>query len=112
MSESVEETYYQKTEILKRAKRYCDTKNSKILWWKWEKRLWGQARDKCRNLYEEKKNREYGRMRYHNMPRKEKQKLKEYQKITVKSLNLINKTVFNYDLIVYAMFFSHAILNS
>ena len=45
------------------------------------------------------------------MPRKEKQKLKEYQKITVKSLNLINKTVFNYDLIVYAMFFSHAILN-
>ena len=88
--------------ILKIAKYYDENE---------KKRLWGQARDKYRNLYEEKKNREYGRMKYHNMPRKEKQKLKEYQKITVKSLNLINKTVFNYDLIVYAMLFSHAILN-
>ena len=48
------------------------------------------------------------------MYKEEKQKLKEYEKITkgLKSLNLIiNKIVFNCDLIVYALFFSHTISN-
>ena len=40
-----------------------------------------QARDKYRNLSEEKnKKREYGRNRYHNMSQEKKQRLKEYQK--------------------------------
>ena len=42
------------------------------------------------------------------MYKEEKQKLKEYKKITkgLKSLNLIiNKIVFNYDLIVYMLCF-------
>ena len=45
-------------------------------------RLREQARDKYRNLSEEKieKKREYGRNRYHNMSEEEKQILKEYQK--------------------------------
>ena len=40
-----------------------------------------QARNKCRNLSEEDKNkkREYGKNRYH-MSEEKKQKLKEYQK--------------------------------
>ena len=44
-----------------------------------------QARDKCRNLFEEDKNkkREYGKNRYHNMSEKKKEKLKEYQKIYI-----------------------------
>ena len=44
-----------------------------------------QARDKCRNLSEEDKNkkREYGKNRYHNMSEKKKEKLKEYQKIYI-----------------------------
>ena len=41
-----------------------------------------QAREKYRNLSEEKKNekREYGKNRYHNMSEERKQRLKEYQK--------------------------------
>ena len=41
-----------------------------------------QAKDKCRNLSEEDKNkkREYGKNRYHNMSEEKKQRLKEYQK--------------------------------
>ena len=102
---SVEETYYQRTrdKILNRAK------NDK-------KRLRYQARDKCRNLSEEEKNkkREYGRKRYRNMSKVEKKTQKYIKNITVrvKSLNLIiNKIVFNYNLIVYALFFSHTISN-
>ena len=40
-----------------------------------------QARDKYRNLSEEKnKKREYGKNRYHKMSEKKKTRLKEYQK--------------------------------
>ena len=41
-----------------------------------------QARDKYRNLSEEKKNekREYGKKRCHNMSEEKKQRLKKYQK--------------------------------
>ena len=41
-----------------------------------------QARDNCRNLSEEVKNkkREYERNRYHNMPEEKKKRLKKYQK--------------------------------
>ena len=48
------------------------------------------------------------------MSEEKKQKLKEYQKNTMRltGLNLIiNKIVSNYDFIVYAMFFSNTILN-
>ena len=69
--------------ILNRTKDYYE--NDK-------ERLGEQARYKYRNLSEKEKNkkREYGRNRDHNMSKK-KQRLKEYQKITVrlKSLNLI-----------------------
>ena len=71
---SIEETYYQKTDvILKRAKDYYE--NDK-------KRLKEQVRDKYRNLSDKEKNkkREYGRNRYRNISKEEKQKLKEYQK--------------------------------
>ena len=68
---SIEETYYQKSRyvILNRKKYYY--KNDK-------ERLREQARDKYRNLSEEKKTkkREYGRKRYHNMSKEEKQKLR------------------------------------
>ena len=59
--------------ILNRAKGYYE--NDK-------ERLRKQARDKYRNLSEEKKNekREYGKNRYHNMSEEKKQRLKEYQK--------------------------------
>ena len=44
-------------------------------------RLREQARDKCRNLSEEEKNkkREYGENRYLNMSEEKKTRLKEYQ---------------------------------
>ena len=73
--------------ILKRARYYDENDKRGLL---------DQARDIYRNLSEEanNENRKYGRKRYHNMFRKEKQKLKEYQKIIAKSLNLINKIVF------------------
>ena len=59
--------------ILNRAK-YC-YENDK-------ERLKRQARDKYRNVSEEKKykKRLYGKSRYHNMPEEKKQRLKEYQK--------------------------------
>ena len=60
MSENTDLTYYQRNkEILKK-----------------------QARDKCRNISEEEKNKkkEYGKNRYHNMSEEKKQKVKEYQK--------------------------------
>ena len=84
-----EKTYYERNRyvILNRAKNYY--KNDK-------ERLREQARYKYRNLYEEKnKKGENGKNRYHNMSEEKKQRLKEYQKITVKlkSLNLIIKNV-------------------
>ena len=41
-----------------------------------------QAKDKCRNLSEEdkNKNREYGKNKYHSMYEEKKQKRKKYQK--------------------------------
>ena len=58
--------------ILNRAKDYYE--NDK-------ERLREQARDKYRNLSEEKnKKREYGKNRYRNMLEEKKQRLKEYQK--------------------------------
>ena len=74
-SNSDEEIYYQKNRdvILNRAKHYYKIG---------KERLREQARDKYRNLSEEKKNekREYGKNRYNNMFEEKKQKLKEYQK--------------------------------
>ena len=74
---SIEETYQKNKDVFKkmlpkRAKDYYEN----------DRRLREQARDKCRNLSEEEKNkkREYGRKRYHNMSKEKKQKLKEYQK--------------------------------
>ena len=59
--------------VLSKAKDYY--KNNKD-------RLREQARDKYRNLSEEKKNkkREYGKNRYHNMLEEKKHRLKEYEK--------------------------------
>ena len=75
MSEYADLTYYQKKRevILNRPKYYYE--NDK-------ERLKRQARDKYRNLSEEKKikKREYGKNRYHNMLEEKKQRLKEYQK--------------------------------
>ena len=46
-----------------------------------KKRLTEHARDKYRNLSEEKiKKREYGKSRCHNMSEEKNQRLKEYQK--------------------------------
>ena len=82
MSESNEETYYQRKKdvILKRAKGYYE--NDK-------KRLRDQARDKYRNLSEEgkTKKREYGRNRYCNISREKKQGLKKYQQNYPKAKN-------------------------
>ena len=73
--ESADLTYYQKIRdvIINTAKDYY--KNDK-------ERLWEQARDKYRNLFEEEKNkkREYGRNRYRNISEEKKPRLKEYQK--------------------------------
>ena len=85
-----ETTYYERNRdvMLNRAKDYH--KNDK-------ERLRDNARDKYRNLSEEKINKKgkYGRNRYNNISEKKKQKLKEYQKqiivklVKAKSLNLI-----------------------
>ena len=99
---SVELTYYQRNRdvILNRVKDYYE--NDK-------ERLREQARDKYRNLSEEEKNKKrgYGKNRHRNMSEEKKQRLKEYQKNyrkAIKSLNIImNKIVFNYDLIAYAV---------
>ena len=67
-------TYYQRNKevMLNRAQDYYE--NDK-------ERLKEQARNKCRKLFEEdKKKREYGKNRYHNMFEEKKQELKEYQK--------------------------------
>ena len=47
-----------------------------------KKRLREEARDNCRNLSEEDKNKKErkGRNRYHNIPKEKKQRLKKYQK--------------------------------
>ena len=75
MSEITDLTYYQRNRdlILNRKKDY--QKNNKEI-------LREQARDECRSLSEEKKNRkrEYGKNKYHNMSEEKKQRLKEYQK--------------------------------
>ena len=70
--ESADLTYYQRNQdmILNRAKDYYENDKN---------RLREQARDKYRNLSEEKK-REYGRNKYHYMSEEKKQRLKEYQK--------------------------------
>ena len=72
MSESDEETYYQRKKdvILKIAKGYYE--NDK-------KRLRDQAKDKNRNLSEERKTKksEYGRNRYYNMYREKKEELEK-----------------------------------
>ena len=69
-----------------------------------KKRLRDQARDKCRNLSEEDKNkkREYEKNRYHNMSKEKKQKIKEYQKNSLrqKSINVVIKKIV---LIIYAV---------
>ena len=57
--------------MLNRAKDYFE--NDK-------ERLREQARDKYRNLSEEKNKREYGKNRYLNMSEEKKKRLKEYQK--------------------------------
>ena len=57
--------------MLNRAKNYYE--NDK-------ERLREQARDKYRNLSEEKNKREYGKNRYLNMSEEKKKRLKEYQK--------------------------------
>ena len=72
--EYVDLTDYQKNRdvILNRAKGFYE--NDK-------ERLREQARNKYRNLSEEKnKKREYGKNRYHNMSEEKKMRLKEYQK--------------------------------
>ena len=69
MSENTDLTSYQKKRdvILNRAKDYYE--NNK-------ERLREQARDKCRNLSEEEKNKkEYGKNRYCNMSEEKKQRL-------------------------------------
>ena len=86
-------TYYQRNReiILNRAKDYYE--NDK-------QRLRELARDKYRNLSEEdkKKKREYRKNRYQNMSEEAKKIEKQ------KSLNIIiNKIVFNDDLIVYVI---------
>ena len=67
MSESAYLTYYQRNQdvILNRAKDYYE--NDK-------ERLKRQARDKCRNLSGEEKNkkREYGKNRYRNLSEEQK----------------------------------------
>ena len=91
MSGSVDLTYHQRNRgvILNRAKDYYE--NDK-------ERLREQARDKYRNLSEEKnKKREYGNNRYHNMS-EEKKKTKTISKniiVRQESLNIIvNKILF------------------
>ena len=70
--ENINLSYYQKNRdvILSRAKYYYE--NDK-------ERLREQARDKNRNLSEERKI-EYEKNRYHNMSEEKKIRLKEYQK--------------------------------
>ena len=71
MSENTDLPYYQKNRdvVLNKAKDY--NKNNKV-------RLREQARDKYRNLSEEKnKKRKYGKNRYH-MSEEKKQRLKKY----------------------------------
>ena len=75
MSENTDLTCYQRNRdvMLYKAKEYY-TNN--------KERLSEQARDKYRNLSEEKKNkkREYEKNRYHNMSEEKKQRQKKYQK--------------------------------
>ena len=99
MSENTDLTYYQKNRDLVLSKAKDCYKYNKD-------RLREQARDKYRNLSEEKKNkkREYGKNRYHNMPEEKKQRLKKYQKIYREPKKsqyiIIIKQLFNCDLII------------
>ena len=75
MSESAYLTYYYRNRdvVLNRAKDCYEND---------QEGLRVQARDKYKNLPEEKNNkkREYGKNRYHNISEEKKQRLKEYQK--------------------------------
>ena len=74
MNEYFDLTYFQRNRdvMLNRAKDYYE--NDK-------ERLRKQARDKYRNLSEEKiLKREYEKNRYHNMSEEKKKRLKQYQK--------------------------------
>ena len=75
MSENTDLTCYQRNRdvMLNKAKAKANNKE----------RLSEQARDKYRNLSEEKKKkkkREYEKNRYHNRSEEKKQRLKKYQK--------------------------------
>ena len=74
MSDNTDLTCYQRNRdvMLNKAKAKANNKE----------RLSEQARDKYRNLSEEKKNkkREYEKNRYHNMSEEKKQRQKKYQK--------------------------------
>ena len=81
---SIKKTYYQRNRdvILNRAKDYYENDKERL-------------RDKYRNLSEEGKNvkREYGRNRYHDMSKKQQQKLKELscnQKIKIKKFGFFS----------------------
>ena len=57
------------------------------------------------------KKKEYGRNRYHNMSKENKQKLKEYKKKIAMRLKKQKTLDFFIDLIMRVMCFSHTLLN-
>ena len=57
------------------------------------------------------KKKEYGRNRYHNMSKENKQKLKEYKKKIAVRLKKQKALDFFIDLIMRVMCFSHTLLN-
>ena len=82
MDKSVEETHHQRNRnvILNRAKYFYEN---------YKKSSREQARDKCRNLSEDKnKKREYGRNRYNNMSEK---KTNQKAKKNIKKTTVIPK---------------------
>ena len=82
MSEITDLTYYKKTPRynINKAKDYY--KNNK-------EKLNEQARDKCKSLSKEEKNkkREYGKNRYHNMSEEKKEAIKEKSRNHYKTLS-------------------------
>ena len=101
-----EETYNQRNRdviLNRRAKDYY--KNDK-------ERLRDNASYKYKHLSEEQKNkkRAYERNIYHHISKDKKEKVKEYQR-NYSEANKSKKACFFMDLIMYAMFLNHKLLN-
>ena len=100
-----ETTYVRNREtILNRAKEYY--KNGKVRLWERERERTREQKVSRENYLKKKKmkKREHGRNRYSNMPNKNKQKLREYQKNIMKPIKKMHDYIRN-KLLLLPIFF-------